>query len=66
MSKKSEKDNPDYVIYQALKKLKEAQFTSMESPYKLKHLINEAVQILEDYAEIKGSKTWNARNTSKK
>lgn len=66
MSKKTKEDDPDYVIYQALKKLKEAQFTSMESPYKLKILINEAVEILEDYAEIKGSKTWNARNARKK
>ena len=53
MSKKADRDNPDYVIYQALKKLKEAQMTSIESPYKLKILINEAVEILEKYAEIK-------------
>lgn len=53
MSKKSDKDNPDYVIYQALKKLKEAQFTNIESLYQLRIIINEAVEILEKYAERK-------------
>lgn len=42
---------PEYVIYQALIKLKEAQITSMERPYRLKQLINEAVEILEEYSE---------------
>lgn len=53
MSKKADRDNPDYVIYQALKKLKEAQMTSMESPYKLKILIREAIEILEEHLRIK-------------
>ena len=53
MSKKVDKDNPDYIIYLVAKKLKEAQMTSIESPYKLKILINEALEILEKYAEIK-------------
>lgn len=41
--------NPDYVIYQAIKILEQAQNTSIESPYKVKILVNEALKILKDY-----------------
>lgn len=53
MSKKTDKDNPDYIIYLASKKLKEAQFSSIESLYQLRIIINETLDILEKYAEIK-------------
>lgn len=51
MSKKDKKDNPDYVMYLAAKKLKEAQWVGVENPHKLMQLINEAFEILEEYAE---------------
>ena len=53
MSKKTEEDNPGYVIYLASKKLKEAQSSNIENLFQLRIIINEALEILEKYAEIK-------------
>lgn len=55
MSKELEPDEdepcPEYVMYLAMKKLKEAQWIGVENPQKLMQLIDEAVEILEEYAE---------------
>lgn len=44
----------DYVIYQAIEKLQQAKNTSIESPYKVKMLVDEALKILEDYRNSRG------------
>ena len=55
MSKQIEDDraNADYTMYLVAKKLKEAQWIGVENPQKLMQLIDEAFEILEEYAEIK-------------
>lgn len=44
------KVNPNYVIYQAIEKLQQAKNT--RSPYKVKMLVDEALEILKDYLQF--------------
>ncbi len=49
MSKVKKIENPDYVIYEAIKILEQAERTSIESPWSIKIKVGEALKVLKFY-----------------
>lgn len=49
MIKQEKIENPDYIIYKAIKIIEQAERTSIESPWSIKIKVSEALKVLKSY-----------------